>query len=494
MGPPEPSEKTRGAKDRELTALLQRLDELGIKLQSDGEQLRVSAPKGALDGELKASLGEHKAQIMALLSGGRDSKSTTDADSPAGEGAPPWSTDLHLASDLRRAASPPARNSTPEEAPKEVLLTGATGFLGSYLALSLLQQTDAHITCLVRTDSAEAGRGRIAAAFDHYGIEAGEFHPRLRVLPSDLARPNLGLDDETFSDLAESMDVLYHAGATVHHASPYAQLRDANVVGTRRILELSAAGGGIPIHHVSTLSVLPATALPNKPRFFERDPISNYPAPTGGYNLSKWVAEHLLVAGRNLGLPVSIYRPGPVSGDSRNGAFNRNDFLYRLMAGYVQSGLAPDGETSLDLLPVDFVAKAIIALSLDSDSLGKTYHLLHPEPVSSEILFEVCEQAGYPIKRVSYSEWFEHLSTIAQDDKDHPLYPLVGLFSSRTGRLPSESRVPPELPFEITETTDALARIGLPIPPLDHALFETYVAAMLPRDPEGTRLRRGTGS
>ncbi|MEM9174224.1 MAG: thioester reductase domain-containing protein [Myxococcota bacterium] len=481
--PPGESAVASDEKQRALTALLARLESLDVRLQVDGEQLRVNAPKGALTDELKTALREHKATIVALISGGRAPE--TEAGATEREPTTEWSRDVHLAADLAIADVAPSDPTRHDGAVREILLTGATGFIGAYLLDALLDACDARLTCLVRADDAEAGRTRIREAFDRYGLDTKRLEERVRVVPGDLAQPRLGLDAPAFERLARETDVIHHAGATVHHASPYAQLRAANVEGTHRILSLAAAGGGLPVHYVSTLSVLPSRALPDRTRFHEHDPIDAFPAPTGGYNLSKWVAEHLLVDARRQGLPVTVYRPGPVSGDRRSGAFNRDDFLYRLMSGYVRSGLAPDGETSLDILPVDFVAEAIAALSKDPASQGQTFHLLHPEPVSSEILFEVCREAGHPIERVPYATWFEHLTEIAQHDEDHPLYPLVGLFSSRAGqRAPAESG-PLELPFETANLHEGLARAGLAIPPLDHALFHTYVRALLPADEAG---------
>ena len=478
----------RDGKGQKLTALLAELESLDVRLHVDGEQLKVNSPKGALTDTLKAALKEHKAAIVALISGGRDSeaKAGPEDERPAHEGA----EDVRLAADLVVASSRTPRHDT---TPSEILLTGATGFLGAYLMDALLERTDARITCLVRSDSTEAGLERIAEAFSLYALDSGRLEARIDVLPSDLTKPRLGLDEATFDRLACEIDVIHHAGAMVHHASPYSQLRDANVDGTRRILELAAAGGGLPVHYVSTLSVLPPRPFPGKTRFHEHDPIDAFPVPAGGYNLSKWVAEHLVVDARRAGIPVSVYRPGPVSGDQRTGAFNRDDFLYRLMSGYLQSGLAPDGETSLDMLPVDFVAETIVALADDPDSLGQTFHLLHPNPASSEILFEVCREAGHPIKRVPYQRWFEHLTEIAKHDENHPLYPLVGLFSSRSGRSDSTPAPegPPELPFETANLHAGLLRVGLEIPPLDHALFHTYVGAMLPA--EGEDVRRAIG-
>ena len=89
--------------------------------------------------------------------------------------------------------------------------------------------------------------------------------------------------------------------------------------------------------------------------------------PSGGYNRSKWVAERLVEQAADRGLPVTVFRPGPISGHSKTGVFNRQDFLYRLVLGYMESGMAPDGAMHLDPLPVDFVSQAMIWLSVGGE-------------------------------------------------------------------------------------------------------------------------------
>ncbi|MEO0869390.1 MAG: SDR family oxidoreductase, partial [Cyanobacteria bacterium J06642_11] len=254
-------------------------------------------------------------------------------------------------------------------------------------------------------------------------------------------------------------------------------LKAANVDGTREIIRLACQGRAKPLHYTSTLSVLPTTPLPGHRKVYEQDNLRDYPVPTGGYNRSKWVAEQLVAQARDLNLPVTIYRPGPISGHSQTGVFNRKDFLYRLMQGYVQSGMAPDGEMPLDMLPVDYVSKAMVYLSLQPESVGKAFHLIHPESASSNLLFEACQGAGYPIQRVPYEKWFKQLMHIAQGDKHHALYPLVSLFSSR--QASDESSQTLEVPFDTEQTYTSLKDAPFDLPPLNQSLFDTYLKAMV---------------
>jgi thioester reductase-like protein len=463
--PPAPS-ADREAASSELTAFLDRLRQLQVRLWLDGDTLRCNAPKGVLTPELTAQLQAHKPDIVALLPG----------PAPGADGQNDLVQDAVLEPTIY-----PASQSSLSQVPERVLLTGATGFLGAFLLYELLQQTTADIYCLVRADSAEAGREKLEAGLASYQLCDQEMRQRTnaakRIIPiiGDLAAPNLGLSTEPYDTLAEDIEVIYHNGARVHHTLPYAELKPANVEGTRAILALACQGRPKPVHYTSTLSVLPLTPPSGATKIYETDPLPDYPAPRGGYNASKWVAEQLVTQAGARGLPVAIYRPGPISGHSQTGVFNPNDFLYRLVQGYIRLGSAPMGELELDLLPVDYVSRALVALSLKPDTIGKTFHFIHPEPISSEVLFEACEAANYPIRRVPYPAWYQQLIAIAQDDPEHPLYPLVPLFSSRRNSVKADT---PAMPFDCQNTITALAATSIVCPPLNRSLFDTYLAAL----------------
>jgi thioester reductase-like protein len=386
---------------------------------------------------------------------------------PSGNDA--WRDDMILAEDIRPAG--PISSSGPF---RDVLLTGATGFVGAYLAAELLRRPETEVWCIVR---GQGGPDRVRQALASYGLWDDSFVPRLHVISGDLAQHGLGLDPRTYAWLAASVDAVIHNGAEVNHLQPYERLRRPNVEGTREVLRFACAGRGRPLHYISSLSVLPVAPLPDRPRFYEDDDLALYAPPLGGYNRTKWVAEQLVAEAGRRGLPVTIYRPGPVSGDSRTGAFNSADFLCRLMQGYIHSGTAPQGSVHLDMLPVDYLARVIIHLARQPASIGRTYHLIHSRPVLSDLLFEACAAEGYPIRRVRYAEWHRALMQIARGDPAHPLYPLVALFATRdTAEAPAAIV---DLPFDTRNSREALAEAPFAEPALDLALFRIYLRAFV---------------
>jgi thioester reductase-like protein len=275
--------------------------------------------------------------------------------------------------------------------------------------------------------------------------------------------------------MAECIDVIYHNGAWVHHASPYSLLKTTNVFGTQEVLRLACQVKAKPVHFMSASSVFSAVGNSGLRVIREQDSIDNE-SPSGGYNQSKWVAEKLINQAGDRGLPVYIYRLGRISGNSQTGVFNTNDFLYRLIIGSVQLGSIPDQEMMLDIIPVDYASKAIVNLSKQSVSQNQVFHFVHPQPVSSNVLFEKLRSLGYSIQEIVYDQWHKQLLNIAENSPEHALYPLVSLFPNRRSQVQTST-----LKFECQNTLTGLTGTLITCPPIDEQLLNTYISYLIDR-------------
>jgi len=291
-----------------------------------------------------------------------------------------------------------------------VFLTGATGFLGGFLLSDLLESTSARIVCLVRfNDPSESDRPAAMARLRRNLLDLGLWQDsildRVEVLPGNLARERLGLSPDAFTELAARVQVIIHAGAAVNLVYPYAALRAANVVGTKEILRL-ACNSGSTLHYVSTNGVLP----PSDEGWTEGAVIDVETVPemlVDGYGQTKWVAEQLIHEAGRRGLPVSVIRPGTISGHSASGSTNTYDLLTALIVESLHLGYAPDVEGwRAEMTPVDFVSKAIITLSNHTNANQQpVYHLGDPDPVDTRSLFDDLSELGYPTERLGWDEW-----------------------------------------------------------------------------------------
>lgn len=356
--------------------------------------------------------------------------------------------------------------------PVHVFLTGATGFLGAYLLRDLLDMTSASIHCLVRASCPEEGWTKLRRNLETYSVLKDSYQSRIRVCVGDLSRPLLGLSPDQFDQLASTADVIYHNGARVDFTQSYPGLKAENVFGTQEILRLASQGRVKPVHYVSTVSVFDLETLPAGHMIREEDEIGPSENLQDGYSQSKWVAERLVQLAGRRGLPVSIYRPGAVSGDSRTGAWKTDDFVCRMIKGCILLGKVPDLGGEVNLVPVDYVSRAMITLSFNSHSFGKAFHLVNPHPRPLDEFVEHLQLRGYALEVVPEQQWRTELIATAMRDATNPLSALLSIFESVDEAESNSSQG--DVRFDCRNTLDGLKEAPVVCPPVDATLVDTY--------------------
>ncbi|MFJ9210402.1 thioester reductase domain-containing protein, partial [Streptomyces sp. NPDC102264] len=378
------------------------------------------------------------------------------------EGGVDFAAEIRLADDIR----PAAEVVRVAREPREILLTGATGFLGAFLLRDLMRTTGARVHCLVRGDDRAEALARLRAGLEWYRVWDSVHEDRLSIVLGDLGEERLGLSEERFDELARAVDVVYHNGARVHWLHPYSSLRAANVAGTQEVLRLAARHRTVPVHYVSTVGVFDGAREPGVP-LTVTDPTGPAEALPSGYLQSKWVAEQIIELARERGMPVSVYRVDVISGDTEHGACQTRDFVWLGLKGILQSGAAPAGVGGrFHLLPVDYVSGAILGVSRRPESAGRTFHLFNRSSLSLVRCVEYLRSLGYRLDELDWNSWRERVQT----DRDNAIRPLLHAFEMMTSD--TDAFYPP---IDTSETETALAGSGLVCPPLTAELFARYV-------------------
>ena len=243
-----------------------------------------------------------------------------------------------------------------------MLLTGATGFLGRYLALDWLERmdmVDGKVIALVRARSDDEARARLDKTFDsgdptllaHYRELAAD---HLEVIAGDKGEANLGLDPRTWQRLADTVDLIVDPAALVNHVLPYSELFGPNALGTAELIRIALTTRLKPYTYVSTIGVGDQIE-PGK--FVEDADIRQVSATrqvndnyANGYGNSKWAGEVLLREAHDLcGLPVAVFRCDMILADTTYaGQLNLPDMFTRLMLSLVATGIAPGSFYELD--------------------------------------------------------------------------------------------------------------------------------------------------
>lgn len=370
--------------------------------------------------------------------------------------------DVQLAADVQphARASESARGSATLQ---QVLLTGATGFVGVYLLSELLAQTSARVVCLVRAKDDAQAELRLREALLLKGLVPDNFAQRVVVHAADLALPRLGLDAALYAQLAAACDAIYHCGASVSLVRGYASIRGANVLGTTELLRLCARGKRKTFHHVSTLAAASgATGDAPEAR------VEEAPAFRDGYAQSKWVAEQLVTEAMARGIPAAVYRLGRVVGPRSTGYVNPQDIVWRLLRVGIRSGVLPNLCVAEPWTEVDLVARAIVSLSR-GNAASRVYNLTPDEPVSLAQVFEWVQGYGYALSLCAMSEFRARVGQ-ARDEGD------AATLSFFDGQKPDKAHAEPRTQAVCsTQTREALAAWGIDFPSVDAALVHRYL-------------------
>ncbi|HEY9670379.1 MAG TPA: thioester reductase domain-containing protein [Waterburya sp.] len=355
-----------------------------------------------------------------------------------------------------------------------ILLTGATGFLGAFLLHELLTQTEANIYCLVRASTAESGMRKIQNNLKSYSLWQEKYNSRIIPVLGNLSQPRLGLSAEQFDKLASHIDVIYHNAAVLNFVYPYSALKPTNVLGTQEILRLACQFKVKPLHYVSTDAVFDSSSYYGK-EVTESEPIIHTEGLDLGYTQSKWVAEKLVTIARDRGLPVAIYRPPLIAGESQTGIWNTDDFTCRFIKGCIQMGSIPNMGCGITLVPVDYVSRSIVYLSRQKESLGKAFHLNNPNYSSWSEVANWIDNFGYPVRQIPYQEWEAELIEIV-GSKDNALSGLLPFFLRRWSeeQLTFAGLSQRRVKLNCEETVVRLAGASITCPRVESKLLKTY--------------------
>ncbi|MCP4153294.1 MAG: amino acid adenylation domain-containing protein, partial [bacterium] len=150
---------------------------------------------------------------------------------------------------------------------KNIMLTGATGYLGIHILHKLLETTNASIHVLVRGKNNAAAKERLLRKFAWYFNENPyENHPnRIFVIAGDIASPYFELSEKQYKELSHKIDCLINSAAYVKHYGRYEDFRQINVEGVKRMIDFSLTGKKKDFNHISTVSV--ASAAKGKERY-----------------------------------------------------------------------------------------------------------------------------------------------------------------------------------------------------------------------------------
>ena len=273
---------------------------------------------------------------------------------------------------------------------REVLLTGATGFIGRFFLRDLLQQNvDLVVHCVIRADNAAHGLERLRDILQRAEIWEEEFTPRIRVVAGDIGQTRFGLSGAEFNDLCQRIDAVYHLAADISLASSYGDIRKLNTLSLHNVLELCLRERFKHLFYASTMAVFPQYFF-TFGREFKHCGIDHqaqpdlagmkktFPLGLLGYPWSKLTSEQVLLFAQQAGMPLAIFRL-PQTAVSTTGHIQSNDLTMQILAAVMDCESMPEGFTfRSNNEAVDTLSEACTAISLNPDRRYTIYHCCKP--------------------------------------------------------------------------------------------------------------------
>ena len=261
-----------------------------------------------------------------------------------------------------------------------ILFTGFPGFLGVGLIPRLLESRDGstRIECLIQTRYANYAKKKLRDIEEMYP----EFQGRISLNTGDITDPALAL--ENGKTLQKQVNEVFHLAALYDANADREAARRVNVDGTRHMLAFARDCSNLTrFHHLSTCYV--SGRYPGLFREFDLEVGQKF---SNVFDETAFEAELSVAQSRAEGMPVTVYRPSIVMGDSQSGETQKYDGFYPVIRWLLAlppvfpfPAFGGGQRFRVNIVPRDFVVGAIAYLSRQETSRGRTYHLIDPRPL-----------------------------------------------------------------------------------------------------------------
>ncbi|KIY03266.1 uncharacterized protein Z520_01733 [Fonsecaea multimorphosa CBS 102226] len=335
---------------------------------------------------------------------------------------------------------------------RSVILTGATGSLGSHILVELLHQPEIHkVYCLVRSSTDEDAKQRVLSILWDRGLSLPKEHEqRIVALSSNLGREDLGLQQPMLSELRNSVSLIIHNAWAVNFNLGLSSFEDQHIKGTWNLLNFALSARSMQPARFVFLSSVSVASASKRGTVVAENLLEDLGSATMGYGRSKLVTEHMVNNAARFGVDGRVIRIGQIVGDSRQGFWNDSESTPLIIRSALTLGCLPTLEEYCSWIPVDVVARIIVDLCSDDTSTGaesedvsasagicRFYNVVNPKSFSwTADLLPSLREAGLSFESVSPQEWLARLAASEQDPNINPTVKLRSIYESRYGTRP----------------------------------------------------------
>jgi thioester reductase-like protein len=310
---------------------------------------------------------------------------------------------------------------------KNILITGATGFVGVHLLAKLIDQADVAEIYLISRNADKNGflqtYDSIFPILNKYGLTYSKKSiKKIKILYGDISEPYLGIQDELYHSLIEKIDVVYHVAAEVNHLKKYEALKRSNVDCVQDIISFAKNKKKKIINFISTMGAASKRGAHSK--FLEDFPdcSANDINISMGYLKSKYEAEKIL-SKPDIKAYVNIFRLGYISGNTISGiGMYENNQLMLFIKSCTQIGYAPTIDRVINFTPVDFTSE-ILSSKYFRDNSKRVMHLVNCSQFVTWVeIIDFLNEKGFNIKKIDLASW---QTLLKKSGKNNALYRML---------------------------------------------------------------------
>ena len=346
---------------------------------------------------------------------------------------------------------------------RSLFLTGATGFLGGYLASLCSNEEGTDVYCLVRGKSQDHAEYRLKTNLEHYFPEwPEEKKSRIHAVRGELLADKFGMTEENYERIAKDTGLILHAAADINLMKDYRELERINVGSLRKMIELAATGMDKEIHYISTLAVSGYVAG-NDDRDFSEDDFDYGQTFISDYERTKFEGEKLMRHFLRSGGKGKIYRVGHIAADSLYGRFQHNieqNRIFQIIKGLILLKKIPGAfQESLSFSHVDIVAAGIVHCCLGrTEDPSVCLHIENPHTISFTRVADLLRQFGYELEVVDLYTFKEAVGRFEGSDANKTAVHLAAGWVQRSMDYPRRVN------YIHRRSLDTIAEAGLYFP------------------------------
>ena len=365
-----------------------------------------------------------------------------------------------------------------------ILLAGATGFLGIHILADYLDNDTGTAYCLVRGKDKTDSTNRLKELLHFYFGDKYIAMNRIEVICADLQKDKFSLSDEKYSNLLGKVDTVINCAASVKHYGSYKYFYEANVETTKRLIAF-CKDANAKLIHTSTLSVsgnsfgdaFDGYISETEKHFYESSLYIDQPL-DNVYGRSKFEAEKAVLDAMCEGLQANIMRMGNLTNRISDGQFQNNHesnaFLQRVK-GVLELGLFPEylikDTNYAEFTPIDEAANAVMTIVRHFSTEQTVFHINSIKVVYFDKLVEIINQLGYDLKLVSGTEFTEALRQTAKQAGMEHIFETFINDMDENDQLNYDSNIRIENDF----TVEYLRKLGFEWADIDIDYLRKYV-------------------